>query len=264
MELWAARKDKTEFPVDITLSPVRTDEGELVIGAVRDMTEQKRLQTELEETHRRLFESVEAERLLLSQELHDGPIQELYGVVLTTESIKDMVAGEDLQEELSSLTEAVQSVIQTLRTICGELRPPVLTQFGLEKAIRSHMLKLHEAHPEIVVKSELMNDGRKLPERAQLALYRVYQNSISNVIRHADAKNIHVRFTIEEKRAQLQIEDDGRGFVFPKKRVELVRSGHFGLVGIAERVEALNGNLTVESAPGKGTKIHVELPLTAL
>ena len=262
MELWALRKNELEFPVDITLSPVQTDDGELVIGAVRDMTEQKRLQTELEETHRRLFESIEAERLLISQELHDGPIQELYGVALTVELIKSLVDGDDGQGELTGATEAVQAVIQTLRTICGELRPPVLTQFGLEKAIRSHLIKLQEAHPELTIKAELMNDNRKLPERVRLALYRVYQNSISNVLRHAEAKNIRVKFTIDEKQVELLIEDDGRGFVIPNKRVELVRSGHFGLVGIAERVEALNGHLTIESAPGQGTKIRVALPLT--
>ncbi len=261
MELSALRKDGVEFPVDIMLSPVKTEEGELAIAAVRDMTEQKHLQTELEETHRRLFESVEAERLQLSQELHDGPIQDLYGVALTLESIRGLIDQEDGLEELASTSASVQSIIHTLRTICGELRPPVLTQFGLEKAIRSHLMKVQETHPELEITSELMQDNRQLSERVRLALYRVYQNSISNVIRHAQAKHIHVEFFFDKDHVSLQLQDDGRGFVVPKRRVELVRSGHFGLAGIAERTEALNGQLTIKSEPGSGTKIRVELPI---
>ena len=88
LELYAVRKDGTEFPVDVMLSPIHSEEGDLVISAVRDITEQKRLQTELAETHRRLFESVEAERKLLSQELHDGPLQDLYAVALSLEGIR--------------------------------------------------------------------------------------------------------------------------------------------------------------------------------
>ncbi len=106
-----------------------------------------------------------------------------------------------------------------------------------------------------------MNDGNLLPERTRLALYRVYQNSISNSLRHAQAKKIWVGFSVDQEVIRLNIKDDGRGFVMPKKRIELVRSGHFGLAGIAERVETLGGQLTVKSAPGKGTMIQVDLPV---
>jgi len=260
MQLVALRKDQTEFPVDIMLSPVKTDEGDLVISAIRDMTEQRRLQTELEETHRRLFESVEAERLLLSQELHDGPIQDLYGIALQLEAVKSGLSSPEDLEDLTATAESVQAIIQTLRAICGELRPPVLTQFGLEKAIRSHLTRVQEAHPEIHIEAKLVNDGQKLSERVRLVLYRVYQNAISNTLRHAQAKNVQLQFFLDTDHVSLTVSDDGRGFVMPKRRVELVRSGHFGLAGVAERVEALGGRLDVKSAPGKGTTIQVDLP----
>jgi two-component system sensor histidine kinase DegS len=271
MDLWAVRQDGTEFPIDIKLSPVQTDEGELVIGSIRDITEQKRLQTELEETHRRLFESIEAERLLLSQELHDGPIQELYGIELELESIKSTLASVDGPddspaeglEELDTLGDNVQAIIQTLRTVCSDLRPPVLNQFGLEKAIRSHLSRMQEAHPDLHITTDLTSDGNRLPERTRLALFRVYQNAFSNVVRHAQAVNINVKFKLDADLILLQVQDDGRGFVKPKKWVELVRAGHFGLAGIIERIEALGGEVAVESAPGKGTTIRVELPMTA-
>jgi signal transduction histidine kinase len=167
----------------------------------------------------------------------------------------------EMLSEIDATSDTVQAIIHTLRTICGELRPPILTQFGLEKAIRSHLGKVQETHPEIHISAELMDDNQRLSERARLALYRVYQNAISNVVRHAEAKHIGVEFQFDEKQIRLQIQDDGKGFVVPKKWVELVRSGHFGLAGIAERVEALGGQVNIKSAPGKGTTLQVDLPV---
>ena len=230
LDLFALRKDGLEFPVDIMLSPVQTEEGERVICAVRNISEQKRLQADLAETHRRLFESVEAERLRISQDLHDGPIQDLYGVALYTQMLRDFVQGTQRLEEFQAATASIQAVIQSLRVICGELRPPVLSQFGLKKAIRSHLGKVRENNPDVVIESDLMNDGLTLTERTRLALYRVYQNAISNVIRHAGANHIWVDFRLEEGEIRLEIKDNGRGFTVPGKWIDLAREGHFGLV----------------------------------
>ena len=261
LELSALQKDGEKFPADMTLSPVSTEEGKLVICAIRNMTEQKRLQSELAETHRRLFESIEAERLLIAQELHDGPIQDLYGTALYLETLKDVLQIPAETEDLGLAKENVHNIIQALRSVCGELRPPTLTHFGLEKAIRSHLIKVREAHPEIEIEAHLINDGSTLSERARLALYRVYQNAVSNSIRHAQASHIWIEFRMEDGEIQFTVQDDGRGFAVPHRWVDLVREGHFGLVGMIERVEALGGNLTVDSAVGQGTWIRVRVPL---
>lgn len=189
MDFSALRRDGTEFPADVMLSPIQTEEGELVISAARDITEQKRLQTELAETHRRLFESVEAERRLLSQELHDGPLQDLYGVALFLEGMRATIP-EGGENEFESCKDSVQTVIQTLRAICGNLRPPALSHFGLEKTIRSHLIKFQDAHPELAIEMNLENDRDLLSDRTRLALYRVYQNSMTNILRHANAKKV--------------------------------------------------------------------------
>ncbi len=261
LDLFALRKDGLEFPVDIMLSPVQTEEGERVICAVRNISEQKRLQADLAETHRRLFESVEAERLRISQDLHDGPIQDLYGVALYMQMLRDFVQGTQQLEEFQAATASIQAVIQSLRVICGELRPPVLSQFGLKKAIRSHLGKVRENNPDVVIESDLMNDGLALTERTRLALYRVYQNAISNVIRHAGANHIWVDFRLEEGEIRLEIKDNGRGFTVPGKWIDLAREGHFGLVGMTERVEAIGGHMQVESEKGQGTTVRVVVPL---
>ncbi|MBE0697404.1 MAG: PAS domain S-box protein [Anaerolineaceae bacterium] len=261
LKLYAARKDGTEFPVDVMLSPIHTEEGNLVISAIRDITEQKKLQVELAETHRHLFESVEAERKALSQELHDGPLQDLYGVMLSLEEIRPHVVDNDAVSEFETCKTSVQNVLQTLRTICGDLRPPALSHFGLEKTIRSHLTKLREAHPELNFEVHLENDGNFLSDRARLALFRVYQNTLTNIVRHAEAKNVKIEFHIDDDQLILKIRDDGRGFRVPDRWVELVRNGHFGLVGMVERVEAIGGHLDVLSDVGMGTTIQVNVPL---
>jgi len=261
LDLTAQRSDGTQFPVDIMLSPVKMDEGEMVICAIRNMTEQRNLQMELAETHRRLFESVEAERLRISQELHDGPIQELYGVALYFEALRDLMQTPEQQAEFESTKDNIQGIVQMLRELCGELRPPTLTQFGLEKSIRSHLARLREQHPELGIEAHLMADGSLLSERARLALFRVYQNAVSNIIRHAQATSIKIEFLIEEGQVELTIADNGRGFKVPAKWVDLAREGHFGLVGMAERVEAIGGEFIIESTPGHGTTLRVVAPL---
>jgi signal transduction histidine kinase len=152
-------------------------------------------------------------------------------------------------------------VIQTLRDICSELRPMGLSHFGLGKAIRSHLLQLMGLHPDIRVEVDVFDDRHQLSERQRLALFRVYQNAISNIMRHAQASYVRVDFRIENEQVILKVQDDGRGFTLPQKWVELTRAGHFGLVGMAERVGSLGGQISVVTEDGCGTTVEVRMPL---
>jgi signal transduction histidine kinase len=122
---------------------------------------------------------------------------------------------------------------------------------------------VREAHPEIQFHVNLTSDGALLSERTRLALYRVYQNAISNIVRHAQASRVDILFRIEAGEINLVIQDDGRGFNVPDRLVSLARSGHFGLVGMTERIEAIGGQLAMHSEPGSGTTIQVTVPLEA-
>jgi PAS domain S-box-containing protein len=262
--LFGKRKDGSQFPIDITLSPVKTPSENLVIASVRDISDRVQVEAELAEVQRRLLENVEAERLSLAQELHDGPIQDLYGITYSLkemgESLNTSLDSQSMNGLLSEAEDSVNRVINTLRATCGELRPPSLAPFGLEKAIQAHIDTLQQAHPDLEIELDLMPDGQTLPERTRLALYRIYQNAVSNVIRHAEASRLAVRMGLDEQQVQLEIEDNGRGFQLPNRWVELVRQGHMGLVGAHERVKAINGNLNIDSAPGEGTRIRVTIP----
>jgi two-component system sensor histidine kinase DegS len=105
-----------------------------------------------------------------------------------------------------------------------------------------------------------MPDKQLLSDSLRLNLFRFYQQAISNVLRHSEAADVYIRFQWDEEIIILEIEDNGKGFIVPKSWVELVRKDHFGLVGLAERVEGIRGKLEIVSAPGEGTRIRAIVP----
>ena len=225
-----------------------------------EISDRKQMEAELIEVQRRLMESREAERLHLAQELHDGPLQDLHAMVFRLGALEATLSDQADLGELAATQATLQQVIQTLRSICGEFRPPALTPFGLEKAIRSHADSFQQANPDLIVQLDLMPDGQSLPERMRLALFRIYQHALNNVRRHAGATQVAVRLKLKPAQVILEIEDDGCGFKMPQRWVELARRGHLGLVGAAERAEAVGGCLKVISNPGHGTLIRTVVP----
>lgn len=249
----------------ITLSLLPTENGfpDYKIGLVQNITVEKQTAAELVEMRRRMQESREAERLHLAQELHDGPMQDLYGAVFKINSLDDQLTDLAAREDLREAQDILRQVAGTLRTICGELRPPTLANLGLERAIRSHAEKLQEDYPELDIQLQLTCDRQELPGQVRLALYRVYQQCMINVQRHSQATQVLISFHFDDKEVVLDVWDNGKGFQMPEKWVELLRQGHYGLAGIAERVQTLGGTLRIESKPGGGTLVHVSVPRNA-
>jgi PAS domain S-box-containing protein len=243
-------------------SPIRNESSEVVGGLaiIRDITERKQMEAELTEVQHQLMEVREAERLHLAQDLHDGPVQNLHGISYRLGELEDALIDEVSLGRLVAAQVALQKVIQMLRAICGELRPPTLAPFGLEKAIRSHAEQFQVEQPEIEVRLDLMPDGQRLAERVRLALFRIYREALNNVVRHAEASYVSIRLTLNASQVILEIQDDGRGFKMPKRQIQLARAGHLGIVGAIERAEAIGGYLRVVSAPGEGTVIRAIIP----
>lgn len=259
LELFARRKNGEEFPVDVVLSPLQTENGLLVLSVIRDITVRKNLQAELDEVQHKLLHKAEQERSHLARELHDGPIQELYALAFQLEELKEKHPGNT--EPLDQAREQLQSSITALRSIMSALRPPTLAPFGLESTIRSHAEEFKRMYEKPVLHLTLDRDGQRLPEEVRLALFRIYQEALNNAIRHARADNVFVNFSLDAGGVELNIRDDGVGFEVPKHWVKLPREGHYGLVGIRERVEALSGHFGLESSPGQGTQFHITVPL---
>lgn len=236
-----------------------TDDPALVVGIVENITEQKRLELEMAELNSRLQNSMELERLRLAQELHDNPMQSLYSAIYRIEELRG-TADPKLKDALGDVKQHIQNVLQDLRATAKELRPPTIFNFGLENAIRSHANDIVEKHPNLNIYLSLAHDRQILPEKVRLALFRIFQQSIANVIRHAKATDVHVRFSFDAEEAHLEITDNGRGFEVPSNWIDFVRQGHYGLAGAAERANTLGGVFKVQSKPGNSTTIQVTIP----
>lgn len=231
-----------------------------IVAMVDNITDSKRVATELLEMKARLLSRIEMERLSLAQELHDGPLQDLHSVLYQFSGLREKLEPEQ-RSELESAQTAIQQVIQDLRATAKELRPPTIMDFGLERAIRSHAEEFREKYPNLSIHLTLTSDRQLLAEGMRLALFRIYQQALMNVIRHANANNVKVRFIMDAEEVTLEIEDDGQGFTVPNRWVMLTRQGHFGLAGAAERIETLGGYFRVFSEPGKGTRLVARIPI---
>ena len=163
-------------------------------------------------------------------------------------------------EVLRELKDTIQGVLQDLRATAKELRPPTISSFGLENAIRSHAYDVQEKYPHIAIHLSLAHDQQSLPDNVRLALFRVLQQALTNVVRHADATEVRIHFSFDAEEAHLEISDNGKGFTVPANWIEFVRQEHYGLAGAAERVGARGGVFKVQSKPGNSTTVRVTIP----
>ena len=232
-----------------------------LVETLREQLDRMReMQRELKETKWRLADNREKERLEMAQILHDGPIQDIYGVIYQFAIWRKRHSDED-DKELRAIENELMSIENSLRSFSTELRPPALESFGLEGAIRSHIRKLQETNPNLEVLPDLVSTKNTISAEKKLALFRIYQESVRNAVRHARATKIWVRLAIENEKLQLEIKDNGQGFEIPQKWMDFARQGHLGILGISERAEAIGGKLDVVSSPGQGTIIRVQVEL---
>lgn len=262
-------------------APIRDSQGEIsgAVALFQDITpltqasEEKRRDAAHIEVQRRLLQYQEQERLRLAQDLHDGPLQELIGLTFSLSDILQRLAvvegGEIWLPKLLDAQERMKQQIRDLRLFCSDLRPPTLAPFGLEKAIRSHARSFQERHPELQVILQLQPDGLRLPENLRLSLFRIYQECLNNVARHAQAEEVWVRLRIDldeatgQDQAILEVQDSGIGFQAPRNWVDMANLGHLGLVGVQERAQAVGGTVEIVSAPGEGARVRVTAPFEA-
>ncbi len=227
-----------------------------------EIEERKQIEAELMEIRKHSIDSIEEERLQLSQEVHDGPMQDLYALSYDIAQLDaDLTVGQ-VAAVYHELQDRLLEINNDLRQISRGLRPPVLDQFGLEKAIRDYTGSIVRDNQGLQVKLDLIPDKDRLDSRVRLALFRIFQTGMVNILRHSEASRAEVRLQIEEgaDTVVLEIEDDGKGFKPPKRWINLVREGHLGLAGANERAQSIGGTLQIESYPGKGTLIRVAAP----
>ena len=258
LELFALRKDGTEFPADIILSPIETENGTFVITVIRDITRRKRDETALKEyadrqseLSRKLLNIQEAERRNIALELHDEIGQILTGLKLSLE----LTAKSYNDETIHNAQNLVNDLMIKVRKLSLDLRPATLDHLGL----LSSFLWLFRNYTtqtgiEIDFNHQGINSRRFAPE-IETSAYRVVQEALTNVARHSKVKAAKVRVWADERNLSVSIEDEGQGFDV-EEVTETANST--GVAGMRERVHLLGGHFHIESAKDKGTKINAD------
>ena len=226
-------------------------------GAVRDISERERLEGDLRTQAAELAAS--QERSHLARELHDSVTQALFSMGLTLRTL-ELLLETDPDEppgKLAELRELQKDALAEMRTLIFELRPSSLESDGLVQALRTHATAVQRRTGlMIVVDAEPVE---RLPLATEEALYRIGQEAIHNVVKHANASYATVRIAAEgDDRLRLTVTDDGDGF----DPTEVPR-GHLGLIGMRQRIDLVGGELRVESTPGSGSTIEALVPLEA-
>jgi PAS domain S-box-containing protein len=254
LELRGRRSDGSTFPVEISLSPWRTPEGLFVISTVRDVTQRRRLR----QFGLGALRAAEEERRRIARELHDDTAQRLAAILLRLHLVhaeRSVSERERLLDEVrSELVEASEAVRRTARG----LRPPALEEVGVVTALRAHVRSREDqGGPSVELDAHPVDED--LDEEGKLVLYRVVQEALSNVMRHADASRVGIRIAVAQGRVTALVEDDGCGF---DPRLRLAEDGRgLGLIGMRERAALVGGSVSVESAPGAGTRVRLEIPV---
>jgi two-component system, NarL family, sensor kinase len=248
--------DRREFtPRDVELLLVI---GRLIAGALH----QARLHRQLvarERAHENFVEQViqaqEIERRRLAGDIHDGISQRLVTLSYRLDAAARAVDAETVAEQLAAARELVALTLQEARAAISGLRPPVLDDLGLSGGLAS----LARSIPRIPIDVDLAET--RVPDHIELALYRIAQECLQNVVKHAEADRARLTFSVDDRVARLEIVDDGKGFDTFEHPLGSDEMGGYGLLSMAERAEIVGGRLHIRSRPGAGTTVTASIPL---
>jgi two-component system sensor histidine kinase DegS len=204
----------------------------------------------------------EEERARLARELHDGPIQSLVALGQRTDMLRlagDLEDDGETARQLNTLRDAETAVVDDLRRIISDIRPAYLEDLGFVPALEA-LVQSAATRTEAKVRLKVETEAQRLNGDLELAAYRITQQALGNAVQHAGAAQIVVTVRFDPQRLTLRVADDGRGFEPASRFDAYTRHGHFGLVGIQERVRQLGGTFTIASAPHVGTVVDVRLP----
>jgi len=264
--LWALRADGSEFPIEASISQVTEGGQRLYTVILRDITRRKeyedmlaRQQAELREISARVLEAREEEKTLLARELHDELGQQLTAMKMDLAWLHERLPAADaaLQAKTAHMTGLVDQTVTAVRRISADLRPLMLDDLGLQDAVAWLVAEFSknsgvecrlDAPPDAVLEN--------VDRVVAITLYRVLQESLTNIARHARAKNAWVILGASGNWLQLEVEDDGQGIA----DADLARPRSLGLKGMRERVRYIGGTVEIGRAPRGGTRVLVRVP----
>ncbi|MCD6076470.1 MAG: sensor signal transduction histidine kinase [Ramlibacter sp.] len=253
--LYALRKDGEEFPIDASISQLNAPEGKLYTVILRDVTERVRARQELASFAAESSGVREQEKSRIARELHDELAQSLTALKMDTIWLRDHAAADaQAQAKVAQMLALLDGAVASVRRIAADLRPLVLDDLGLVAAIEWVVQSFTQ---RTGVPCELdIDESLELEEPMATGVFRIVQESLANVGKHARADRARVAVHRQGDQLVLSVQDDGVGFHpgGPRKPQSL------GLVGLRERAQLMHGELRIESNPGAGTRVEARLP----
>jgi PAS domain S-box-containing protein len=258
-------RDGSSFPTQATLVPIRNEAGQIVtwVGVFRDISEPKHTEAGLRQLSRRILEAQEAERQRVARELHDGVNQLIAAAKMQVRRVAESpLLNPIARERLARCDELLVRALEENRRIAHDLRPADLDTLGLAEACRN-LCRQFQARTNLVVGTRLARFAQRCPPATELNFFRIVQEALNNVEKHARAHTVRLRLASQRGGLLLSIQDDGRGFD-PKAVKPARRNGDgVGLANIRERATLLGGTCEVRSVPNQGTTITVRVPCEA-
>jgi signal transduction histidine kinase len=210
----------------------------------------------LQDAQRRLLTEREQERKHLAREIHDQVIQDLLSINYRLEEVET----DEVKEEIADIRNNIRVLVDDLRQICGALRPPTIDSLGLGAALQSYTRDWSE-RSGITINLELDPNLGRLPEAIELSIFRIVQEGLSNIRKHAQASAVQICLKHTSPRMLLiAIADNGQGLDHHFDLAALAAKGHYGLLGLSERVTLLGGRLKLQNQPVGGLLLEVEIP----
>ena len=257
------RKDGPPLYIEPTLTEAGDGQSNFSIQVLlRDATEERHREAGLRAYAGHMLHIQEEERQRISRELHDDTIQRLLLLYRQLDSLQgtDEPLPTPLIDMLREAKETTGEIVKELRDFTKTLRPPILEDLGLVASVRRLLSDLTQ---RTALKGQMKTAGKhqRLPADTELGIFRIAQEALWNVERHAKATHVTVTITFTKLQASLDVLDDGIGFIVPPAPGDFTASGQLGLISMQERAKLLNGKLEIQSSPDNGTRVTASIPI---
>jgi PAS domain S-box-containing protein len=258
-EVFGLKEDGTEFPAEASISKLTVGETTTFTVILRDITDRLRTEHQLQSLTTQLMTAQEEERRRISRELHDDINQRLalLAIEMGRMETNPSVSAHAARQAFQSLAQRLAAISDDVRRMAYQFHPSILDDLGLPAALTrlANEFSVNTGIKTVVVQEDF---GDPLPQEIASCLYRIAQESLANVTKHAQASRVELELTCDGQEVTLSIHDSGVGF-----DLERIRDHHvgLGLVNMRERVRSIHGRLEIQAQPGQGTRIIAQIPL---
>jgi two-component system sensor histidine kinase DegS len=210
---------------------------------------------------RQVFQIIEEERMRIARDMHDGPAQSMANLVLQAEILERLLDRnpKQLVTELAEFKNSVRNALEETRQLIFDLRPMTLDDLGLVPTLRKFIKEYGDRYG-LATRFNVVGQERRLPGNTEGVLFRIIQEALTNVHKHARAKMAEVTMNLQPSRVSVTVKDDGQGFDVARTEANLHKNKNLGLLSMRERAELEKGTLEIRSQPGRGTEVKVEIP----